>query len=112
MSHAYKKQTTMENSIDPLPGPQKHTESQNPLPDGSKEDGGQTIVKDQAKVSAEKSAAKDMGSRWCPEEMEIFFNCKLNMALSLKSLIFINSNFSTGFQKYGCDWETILLYLH
>lgn len=26
-------------------------------------------------------AHTDLGSRWCPEEMEIFFNCKLKQAL-------------------------------
>lgn len=43
--------------------------------------------------------------------MEIFFNCKLKHALK-KLWIVINSNFFTGFQEFGADYERILALLH
>ena len=47
----------------------------------------------------------DMGSRWCPDEIEIFFECKSFFHGS-------NLNLNLGFQKYGEKWNIILNALH
>ena len=74
----------MENSINPQTGPPERLVFKYKKKNVVKEDVGDETAKNQANNSNEKAVAKDMGSRWCPEEIEIFFNCKLNMALSHK----------------------------
>lgn len=64
-----------------------------------------------------------MGSKWCPEEIEIFFNCKFanNKIFSFASSYFMGnqislitfiSNFMLDFQKYGQEWDIVLTALH
>jgi len=48
----------------------------------------------------------DLGSRWCPEEIEIFYTCKFAFPF------FNNFWMSSEFQKYGCDWDRIVHALH
>ena len=74
----------MENSINPQTGPPERKDFQKQALNGAKEDGGAATAGNQTSACNDKATPKDMGSRWCPEEIEIFFNCKLNMALSHK----------------------------
>lgn len=54
--------------------------------------------------TSEGSPPLDLGSRWCPEEIEIFFTCKFYSSANSKNAL--------GFQKFGCEWDLILRQLH
>lgn len=58
-------------------------------------------------ISDQPNGMIDLGSRWCPEEIEIFFTCKCPKTFSM-----LISNLTIEFQKYGVEWQRILDALH
>lgn len=65
-----------------------------------------SATRDNTMSTSEGSPPLELGSRWCPEEIEIFFTCKFNFLLAS------NSKNDKGFQKFGCEWDLILRQLH
>mgnify|MGYP000733458131 CR=1 FL=1 len=75
----------MGDSINPQPGSfRSPTGLHEPMAydrAGSQEQGKGLTLKDQTRNQNDQAPGHtDLGSRWCPEEMEIFFNCKLKHA--------------------------------